>query len=191
VNHAFHQRHRRAVREFLDLIEAHVPRRLEVHIIMDNYSTHKTAADSELVRQNVRDSMCTTPRPPRLMAESGRALVRRAHHETDPSGVPQRDAAESRHQEFIDAHQTDPKPFVVDEMADEIWERRSIRSADRRRAGHTTNDHEPRLQDTTSCGSRRTRSSSRKARLLVLPDVGCHAPEERRRPVSQPRSTAN
>src|ERR1700756_4213679 len=40
----FHQRHRAAqFREFLDLIDAHVPRRLDVHIIMDNYGTHKTA----------------------------------------------------------------------------------------------------------------------------------------------------
>jgi transposase len=40
----FHQRHRSAqFRAFLDLIEAQVPRRLEVHIVMDNYSTHKTA----------------------------------------------------------------------------------------------------------------------------------------------------
>ena len=40
----FHQRHRSAqFREFLDLIEARVPRRLDVHIIMDNYSPHKTA----------------------------------------------------------------------------------------------------------------------------------------------------
>ena len=39
----FHQRHRSAqFREFLDLIEAQVPRQLDVHIIMDNYSTHKT-----------------------------------------------------------------------------------------------------------------------------------------------------
>ena len=39
----FHQRHRSAqFREFLDLIEARVPRRLDVHIIMDNYGTHKT-----------------------------------------------------------------------------------------------------------------------------------------------------
>src|SRR6266568_1792206 len=39
----FHQRHRSAqFREFLDLIDAQVPRRLDVHIIMDNYGTHKT-----------------------------------------------------------------------------------------------------------------------------------------------------
>jgi transposase len=40
----FHQRHRSAqFREFLDLIDARVPKRLDVHIIMDNYSTHRTA----------------------------------------------------------------------------------------------------------------------------------------------------
>jgi transposase len=40
----FHQRHRSAqFRQFLDLIEAQVPHRLDVHIIMDNYSTHETA----------------------------------------------------------------------------------------------------------------------------------------------------
>jgi DDE superfamily endonuclease len=39
----FHQRHRSAqFREFLDLIDAHVPRHLDVPIIMDNYGTHKT-----------------------------------------------------------------------------------------------------------------------------------------------------
>src|SRR5881296_8581 len=39
----FHQRHRSAqFREFLDLIDARVPHRLDVHIIMDNYGTHKT-----------------------------------------------------------------------------------------------------------------------------------------------------
>ena len=39
----FHQRHRSAqFREFLDLIDTRVPHTLDVHIIMDNYGTHKT-----------------------------------------------------------------------------------------------------------------------------------------------------
>jgi transposase len=39
----FHQRHRSAqFGEFLDLIDSRVPASLDVHIIMDNYSTHKT-----------------------------------------------------------------------------------------------------------------------------------------------------
>ena len=56
----FHQRHRSAqFREFLDLIDARVPKQLDVHIIMDNYGTHKTA----LIRNwfaSARASTCTT-----------------------------------------------------------------------------------------------------------------------------------
>src|SRR3984893_8640547 len=38
------RRHRSAeLRKFLDVIEAHVPAALDVHIILDNYGTHKTA----------------------------------------------------------------------------------------------------------------------------------------------------
>jgi transposase len=39
----FHQRHRATeFRQFLDAIDAAVPRHLDVHLIMDNYGTHKT-----------------------------------------------------------------------------------------------------------------------------------------------------
>ena len=39
-----HQRHRAVeFRQFLDVIDARVPRQLEVHLIVDNYTTHKTA----------------------------------------------------------------------------------------------------------------------------------------------------
>src|SRR6202790_4320027 len=43
VTHKFHQHNRSAqYPEFVGLIEAQVPRRLDVHIIMDNYGIHKT-----------------------------------------------------------------------------------------------------------------------------------------------------
>src|SRR4029450_6605912 len=52
----FHPRPRSAqFREFLDLIETQVPRRLDVHIIMDNYSAHKTAL--------IRNWFAKGPRP--------------------------------------------------------------------------------------------------------------------------------
>jgi transposase len=39
----FHQRHRSTeFRQFLDALDAAVPRHLDVHLIMDNYGTHKT-----------------------------------------------------------------------------------------------------------------------------------------------------
>ena len=40
-----HRRHRsQEFRRFLDTIEANVPTDLDIHIIMDNYGTHKTAS---------------------------------------------------------------------------------------------------------------------------------------------------
>ena len=39
-----HRRHRsQEFRSFLDIIEANVPADLDIHIVMDNYGTHKTA----------------------------------------------------------------------------------------------------------------------------------------------------
>ena len=146
----FHQRHRSAqFREFLDLIEAQVPRRLDVHIIMDNYSPHKTAL--------IRNWFAQAPAIPcalhahlRFVAESGRAVVRRADHETDPSRrLPQRRAAESRHPGIHRCPSRDPKPFVWTKSADEILAsiaRFAQRTADARAAQQI---HEPWLRDTS------------------------------------------
>jgi transposase len=81
----FHQRHRSTeFRQFLDAIDAAVPRHLDVHLIMDNYGTHKTPVIPELVREATAFS-----RPlhadVRVVAEPRRALVRRAHQQTTPS----------------------------------------------------------------------------------------------------------
>jgi hypothetical protein len=41
---AFHRRHRSVEsRHFLDAVDAAVPPNLDVHLIMDNHGTHKTA----------------------------------------------------------------------------------------------------------------------------------------------------
>ena len=48
----FHHRHRSVeFRRFLDTIEAQVPADLDVHLILDNYGTHKTA---ELTNKRIR-----------------------------------------------------------------------------------------------------------------------------------------
>src|SRR5207253_948244 len=45
-------RHRaQEFRRFLDTVEQHVPADLDIHIVMDNASSHKTKTDPRLVRQ--------------------------------------------------------------------------------------------------------------------------------------------
>jgi len=117
----FHQRHRSAqFREFLDLIEAQVPRRVDVHIIMDNYSTHKTALIRNWFAKRPRFHVHFTPTygswlslVERWFAELTMKQIRRGTFRS----VPQLKAAI---QEFIDAHQANPKPFVWAKSADEI-----------------------------------------------------------------------
>jgi transposase len=117
----FHQRHRSAqFREFLDLIEAQVPRRLDVHIIMDNYSTHKTALIRNWFAKRPRFHVHFTPTygswlslVERWFAELTMKQIRRGTYRS----VAQLKAGI---QEFIDAHQADPKPFVWTKSADEI-----------------------------------------------------------------------
>ena len=117
----FHQRHRSAqFREFLDLIEARVPRALDVHIIMDNYSTHKTALIRNWFAKRPRFHVHFTPTyaswislVERWFAELTMKQIRRGAY----GSVSQLKAGI---QAFIDAHQANPKPFVWTKSADEI-----------------------------------------------------------------------
>ncbi|HLQ68637.1 MAG TPA: IS630 family transposase [Gemmatimonadales bacterium] len=117
----FHQRHRSAqFREFLDLIDAQVPRRLDVHIIMDNYSTHKTTLIRNWFAKRPRFHVHFTPTygswlslVERWFAELTMKQIRRGAY----GSVTQLKAGI---QEFIDAHQANPKPFVWTKSADEI-----------------------------------------------------------------------
>jgi hypothetical protein len=60
-----HRRHRSLeFRKFLDTIDVEVPTDLDVHLIMDNYGTHKTRSFGAGWRSG-RASMCTSPRPAR------------------------------------------------------------------------------------------------------------------------------
>src|SRR6516225_11515660 len=117
----FHQRHRSAqFREFLDVIEANVPRHLDVHIIMDNYSPHKTALIRNWFLKRPRFHVHFTPTygswlslVERWFAELTLKQIRRGAYRS----VAQLKAGI---QQFIDAHQADPQPFVWTKSADEI-----------------------------------------------------------------------
>jgi len=117
----FHQRHRSAqFREFLDLIDARVPQHLDVHIIMDNYGTHKTALIRHWFAKRPRFHVHYTPTygswlnlVERWFAELTMKQIRRG---TFRNVLQLKTAI----QEFIDAHQTDPKPFVWTKSADDI-----------------------------------------------------------------------
>jgi len=117
----FHQRHRSAqFREVLDLIDAQVPRRLDVHIIMDNYSTHKTPLIRNWFAKRPRFHVHFTPTygswlnlVERWFGELTTKQIRRGAHRSVSE-------LERAIWEFIDVRNDEPKPFVWTKNADEI-----------------------------------------------------------------------
>ena len=112
-----HRRHRALeFRKFLDAIESEVPAELEVHLIADNYATHKTAL--------IRNWFAKRPAPlpysfhayQRLLAELGGALVRSAHRKAVAPGR----ASEQRrtggcHIPLPGGHQRGPQALGMDQ----------------------------------------------------------------------------
>lgn len=117
----FHRRHRSVeFRRFLDAVEAQVPRDVDVHLILDNYGTHKTPIIWNWLAKRPRFYVHFTPTygswlnlVERWFAELTMKQLRRGAHRS----VTQLEAAI---QEFIDAHHENPKPFVWTKTADEI-----------------------------------------------------------------------
>ena len=96
-----------------------VPPDLDIHIVMDDYSTHKTKA--------VRDWFARRPRwhvhfsRPRLMAQPGRALLRRSDGKADPARRSPIDRRTRRAiTDYIETVNEAPKPFRWHKSADDI-----------------------------------------------------------------------
>ena len=74
---------------FLERIDAEVPAGLDVHLVVDNYCTHKHAKVRAWLAARPVRSAAPHPRPLhadlRLVAEPGRALVRDHHPARDPA----------------------------------------------------------------------------------------------------------
>jgi transposase len=116
-----HRRHRSLeFRQFLDEIEAQVPAKLDVHIIMDNYGTHKTPLIRKWFAKRPRFQVHFTPTygswinlVERWFAELTNKRIRRGVFRS----VKELEAAI---REYIDVNNEDPKPFVWTKTADQI-----------------------------------------------------------------------
>lgn len=116
-----HRRHRSVdFRKFLDKIDAAVPAEVPVHLIMDNYGTHKTPLIRNWLAKRPRFHVHFTPTygswlnlVERWFAELTTKQIRRGAHASVS-------ALETAIWEFIDAHNQAPKPFVWTKTADEI-----------------------------------------------------------------------
>lgn len=114
-------RHRAAeFRRFLDEIEANVPKDLEVHLVMDNYATHKTQLIRNWLAKRPRWHVHLTPTSSSWLNQVERFFalltdkkIRRGVHR----GVAELQADIAA---FINRHNAEPKPFRWTKSADDI-----------------------------------------------------------------------
>ena len=118
----FHQRHRAVeFRKFLIRINGEVPENLGVHLILDNYATHKTPAILRWLARHPRFHLHFTPTSSswlnlveRWFAELTQKQLRRGVHRSTRE-------LERAIQEFLDTSNEAPKPFVWTNTADQIF----------------------------------------------------------------------
>ena len=118
---ATHRRHRSVeLRKFLDLIDASVPAELEVHLVMDNYSTHKSPLIKNWLAKRPRYHVHFTPtygswinQVERWFGLLTQRQIKRGSHRSVR-------ALEKAIKEFLAAHNDEAKPFIWRKTADEI-----------------------------------------------------------------------
>lgn len=123
---SLHRRHRaEEFKKFLIKLEREVPDGLEVHLVLDNYATHKTPAIKTWLLAHPRFHLHFTPTGSswlnlveRWFAELTNKQIRRGVHKTVQ-------ALEQDIRTWIAAWKTDPQPYVWTKTADEILERRA------------------------------------------------------------------
>jgi transposase len=115
-------RHREFLR-FLRLIDQRTPPDLGLHLIVDNYATHKTAAVRRWLKAHARFHLHFTPTSAswlnmveRFFAEITRKRIRRGAFKSVPELM-------SAIMEYLDNHNADPKPFIWTKSAGEILEK--------------------------------------------------------------------
>lgn len=114
-------RHRaREFLKFLREIEANVPADLEVHLILDNYATHKTPAVHRWLAKRPRFHLHFTPTHASWLNQVERwfgLLTQRQLRRGSHTSVA---ALKKAIEEFLAVHNDDPKPFCWTATADDI-----------------------------------------------------------------------
>ena len=116
-----HRRHRSAeFLQFLRTIEANVPADLQVHLVMDNYGTHKTPAIKTWFARHPRFHVHFTPtsaswlnQVERWFATLTERYIRRGTHRSTRQ-------LEQAIKQYLEINNANPKPFVWSKSADDI-----------------------------------------------------------------------
>jgi transposase len=120
IGRCFRQHRAVEFRKFLDLVANAVPAELDVHVIADNYSTHKAPAIKSWLARHPRFHIHFIPTHSSWLNQVERWFgllterqIKRGAHRSVP-------ALERAIYQFLEAHDEDPQPFRWVKSADEI-----------------------------------------------------------------------
>jgi transposase len=129
---------------FLKLIDRIVTKHLDIHLVLDNYGTHKTAEVKAWLAKHRRFKMHFTPTSAswlnlveRFFAEITRKRIRRGSFTSVG-------ALKAAIQDYLNCHNTDPKPFIWTKTADVILEkeRRALEKLEAIKSGNQASESE-------------------------------------------------
>ena len=118
-----YRRHRAVeVRKFLTIIDKAVPDELDIHLVLDNYGTHKTVMIHDWLARRPRFHLHFTPtsaswvnQVERWFAALTEQQIRRGTHRSTKQ-------LEEAIEEYLTVYNEDPKPFIWTKSADQIFE---------------------------------------------------------------------
>jgi transposase len=120
---ALHRRHRSAeFRQFLDTIEANVPPELDVHLIMDNYGTHKTSPIQRWLLKRPRFHVHFTPTSASWLNLVERWFATLTEKQIRRGSFTSTRQLETAIRNFLDQHNSQAKAFLWTKSADDILE---------------------------------------------------------------------
>jgi transposase len=122
IAHHYRRHRQQEFLRFLKLIDTAVPKDLDLHLVLDNYATHKTPKVKEWLIRHPRFHLHFTPTSSswmnlveRWFAELTNRKLRRSAHRSVTE-------LETDVRKWINEWNTDPKPFAWTKTADEILE---------------------------------------------------------------------
>jgi transposase len=118
-----HRRHRSIeFRHFLDTIEAAVPADLDVHLVLDNYGTHKSPTIQRWLAKRPRFILHFTPTSASWMNLVERFFATLTEKQIRRGTFRSTRQLEAAIKNYLRLYNEDPRPFVWHKTADEILE---------------------------------------------------------------------
>ncbi len=118
-----YRRHRSTeFRKFLDVIDRQVPGHLEVHLILDNYGTHKTAKIQGWLLKRPRFHAYFTPTSGSWLNLVERWFAARTEKQLRRGSFRSTRQLEQAIRGYLKTYNEDPRPFIRTKTADQMLE---------------------------------------------------------------------